>query len=132
MAKLTVTTLSKLGKHSRWDAKFHIALAQIKESLEPLKSKVSRNQATEILSDLPPHELVDVLRLSRATHELTIAETLKVTIAEYPLESLGLVLTSESGKKLIMERLAELSKESEELKSKVKLLKSVLKLPIGN
>jgi len=92
MAQIAIVRSSDLISHGRWDAGFHIALAELREAIAVLRERYDDEAATEMVDGLPLRDKtgLEVLRTGSHRRGMNAAEAQDIA-RRYPHLSLALV-----------------------------------------
>lgn len=129
--KMGVVRSSDLVKYNRMDAKFFLALEKIKDTIESISGQYSKEQAFEILFNIPEDHLKVLIPFARSNLDSRNKDAILAAIKEYPLESLALAVTSIEVVESIKTRQMELNDQMATISASVELLRGV-SLRLGN
>lgn len=89
--KIAIVKMSDLAREGRWDAGFHIALDEVKDRVESLKSSMSASEAISRLAKLSLTDKKPLLVLARGNTRHLNSATITTIVNEYPHLSLAIM-----------------------------------------
>jgi hypothetical protein len=89
--KTTTVPSSQIAQYGRWDAAFHLAVADTKEQAQLLRNRYTADALIAKLSTLSTQDLKALAPLLRGQQQVTSKEALFSAIKEYPFIAFALV-----------------------------------------